>query len=154
MTDLELKKKLQEWLFLRGEVSALEKAREEYGHSDRQKRIIRQKRAEAELKPSGTTEQFHPEGKLTPIGVLQRWQNLKELRRMPKPSLPKTKKVEIIPAKVSSPLVLDRIDSEHPKEMNSPIVVNSYKNEEGTKATGDLMLVNDIVNVLKRKKHG
>lgn len=90
----QLRKKITEWLTLRGEVDALEKARFEEGPSDRQKRAIRQARAEAEMKPTGTTEQFSPKGKITPIGQMQRWKSLRELKQMPKPNLPKTEKAE------------------------------------------------------------
>lgn len=70
------------------------------------------------------------------------------------PIAPKVVKSAVaIPADVSEPTIRNRTDSEHPKEINGPEVINSYKSED-TAVSGNLMMVNDIVNCLKRKKYG
>lgn len=61
--------------------------------------------------------------------------------------------MKAIPADVSEPIIENRVDSQHPKEINGPQMINAYKSE-GTEATGNLMLVGDIVKALKRKKYG
>lgn len=61
--------------------------------------------------------------------------------------------MKAIPADVSEPIMENRVDSQHPKEINGPQMINAYKSE-GTEATGNLMLVGDIMKALKRKKYG
>lgn len=68
----------------------LDKAKEEYGHSDRQKRKIREERRDAESGPTGTTENFHPKGKNTPMGQMNRRALLRKLKAQKKPDLPKS----------------------------------------------------------------
>lgn len=52
-----------------------------------EKRREREERRESEGKPHGTTERFHEKGKQTPIGKMQRWENLRELKDKKKPNL-------------------------------------------------------------------
>jgi hypothetical protein len=90
----------------------LKKAREEYGHSDRQKKVIRQERKEAEPQPSGTTENFHPKGKQTPIGKMTRFNNLMRRYKQPKPNLPQD--IDHM-AVEHSPMMIAQAQKEHEK---------------------------------------
>jgi len=55
--------------------------------SDREIKRQREERDNAPLKPAGTTEKFSLKGKQTPIGKMQRENDLREYKRMPKPKL-------------------------------------------------------------------
>lgn len=55
--------------------------------SDQEIRKQREKRDDQEPKPAGTLENFHPEGKQMPIGVMQRKDNLREYKKSPGPNL-------------------------------------------------------------------
>lgn len=55
--------------------------------SDAEVKKQREARDDKDPDPSGTTENFHPEGKLTPIGKMQRENNLKKYRNSPGPKI-------------------------------------------------------------------
>jgi hypothetical protein len=138
MDETQLGKKIQEWLALKEEADVLEKARVEEGPSDQQKRSIRQERAEAPMGPTGTTERFSPKGKLTPVGMMQRWHNVRQLSNSPKPNLPKTEKAEQPPehedivAGVKLPFMLKEhvgaVPHDHPhRELAAKFVADVWK---------------------------
>lgn len=135
MDELSIKKKLQQWLGLRKEVETLEKAREDYGHSDQQKRRIREERAESPMGPTGTTEQFHPEGKKTPIGMLQRWKSLRQMRAQPQPNLPKSEEKGVHQRSIIPPRTTPHMESH--SSSSSGDDVRSMKVVWNSKARGN-----------------
>jgi hypothetical protein len=72
----------------------MEKAKLESGPSDREKRKIRQERADAAVKPSGTNEHLHPkargDSRQSPLAFWGRQRDLLQYKKMPKPNLPKS----------------------------------------------------------------
>ena len=55
-----------------------------------------------------------------------------------------------IPANVSAPTIRNRVDSSAPKVISGPNVINSYKSE-GTRGTGEIMRVSEMIDFLKNK---
>ena len=74
ISDEALQKKIIEWLELR----------------KNSKRLEREQRQNEPMKPAGTTEMFSSKGKNTPVGVMQRWNDLRNYKKSPKPNLPKS----------------------------------------------------------------
>jgi hypothetical protein len=95
-----LKDKIMEWMSLREEASALQKAAKEAS-----KPI-----------PSMPAKEPH----LTATGFLPK-------PFKPKLKIPPMKKVQVSPAMTSAPLVVNRVDSNRPKEIDQPNVINPYK---------------------------
>lgn len=103
MNELELKKKIIEWLTLREESKQLRKS------------------AEASPKPQSTAHVWDKtQPRLTATGFLPKYK--------PQPKVQKPMaKATVSPAMASAPAVVNRVDSNAPKQIDQPNVINPYK---------------------------
>ena len=158
MNESDLKNKIIEWLNIRSEVQTLEKASatnldasEKLNKNDYLKRMIQTIKASKQRKKDQELTDFKNKAPQPPLEhEPYKPPTLHDPDISGKVDYKKVKKTKAIPASVSDPTIMNRVDKSPPHNISGPTVINSYKSEN-SESSGKMMSMQDIVNVLKRK---